>query len=213
MNPKSINILVGCEESQAVTIAFRKLGFNSFSCDILDCSGGHPEWHIKDDVIKAIKSQRWDLIIVHPPCDRLANSGVRWLSERNLWHEMYKSCAFFNVFTGLGGLGFRIIIENPIQHNHARLRIEKYHQIIQPYQFGHMEKKATCLWVYNMPELKETNNVYDEMMKLSYRERAKVHYCSPGKDRAKIRAKTYPGIAEAMAQQWGDYLLNKLTIE
>jgi len=197
-----MKVLVACEESQAVTISFRNAGHEAWSCDIQECSGGHPEWHIKDDADKTLWSQKWDLVIAHPPCDRLANSGVRWLKERNLWEELYEACKFFNNFTLYGKFGHKIIIENPIQHKYARQYIPKYNQIIQPYQFGHMEKKTTCLWLYGVPPLKETNNVHEEMMKLPYSERAKVHCCSPGPERAKIRSKTYSGIAQAMAEQW-----------
>jgi len=198
-----MKILVACEESQAVTIAFRNAGHEAWSCDLLPCSGGHPEWHIQGDARTQLWKMGWDLVIAHPPCDRLANSGVRWLDERNLWDEMLSATRFFNQFIYYGRQGYKIAIENPVQHKYAREEIEKYHQIIQPYQFGHMEKKTTCLWLYNLPKLNETNNVYEEMMKLPYSERAKVHCCSPGKDRAKIRSKTYAGIAEAMANQWG----------
>jgi len=200
-----MKILVACEESQAVTIEFRKLGHEAYSCDILPCSGGYPEWHIQGDAIKVLWSaHKWDLVIAHPPCTRLANSGVRWLNERNLWSELYDATTFFNHFTFYGKLGHKIAIENPIPHKYAVSLIGKYDQIIQPYQFGHTEKKATCLWLYNVPELKETKNVYDEMMKLPYNERAKVHSCPPGPDRAKLRSKTFPGIAKAMASQWSN---------
>jgi len=205
--PEDFKILVGCEESQAVCIAFRELGFEAYSCDLLPCSGGHPEWHIQGNVVNQLYKQ-WDLIIAFPPCDRLANSGVRWLAERQLWDEMYFGCEFFNIFQSLGESGVKVAIENPIQHKYAREYISKYDQIIQPYQFGHMEKKATCLWLYGLPKLTETNNVYCAMMKLPYKDRAKIHYCSPGPNRSILRAKTFPGIANAMAEQWGNYLLN-----
>jgi len=202
---KKLRVLVACEESQAVTIAFRNKGHEAWSCDLLPCSGGHPEWHIQYNVLLFLYD-KWDLVIAHPPCDRLSNSGVRWLKERNLWDDMEAAADFFNVFVDYGKAGNRIVIENPVQHKYARERIEKYHQIIQPYQFGHTEKKTTCLWLYNMPKLKEGYNVYEEMMKLDYKDRAKVHCCSPGKDRKIIRAKTYTGIATAMAEQYGRVL-------
>lgn len=199
-----MKVLVACEESQAVTIAFRNAGHEAWSCDIQECSGGHPEWHIKGNVINELYgADKYDLIIAHPPCTYLSNSGVRWRVERQEWEQIYQACEFFNVFQSLGEAGHRVVIENPIQHKYAREYITKYNQIIQPYQFGHMETKATCLWLYNMPELKETNNVYEEMIKLPYNERAKVHCCAPGPDRAKLRSKTYTGIANAMAEQWG----------
>ncbi len=199
-----MKVLVACEESQAVTIAFRNKGQEAFSCDMLPCSGGHPEWHIQGDAIKALWSQKWDLVIAHPPCDYLANSGVRWRVERDEWEQIKDAADFFNVFVKYGKSGNKTVIENPIQHKYARDYITKYHQIIQPYQFGHMEMKATCLWIYGIPPLIPTKNVYAEMMQLPYKDRAKVHCCSPGPDRAKQRSKTYPNIAAAMANQWSN---------
>jgi hypothetical protein len=93
-----MKVLVACEESQAVCIAFRELGHEAYSCDLQECSGGHPEWHIQDDALKVLRSQQWDLVIAHPPCTRLANSGVRWLHERNLWGELYEAVEFFKSF-------------------------------------------------------------------------------------------------------------------
>jgi len=199
-------ILVACEESQTVCTEFRKLGFEAYSCDLQECSGGHPEWHIQDDAIKVLWSQKWDLVIAHPPCDYLANSGVRWRVERNEWTQVKDGADFFNEFVKYGKQGNKIVIENPIQHKYARNFIPKYHQIIQPYQFGHMEMKSTCLWLYGLPPLIPTKNVYAEMMQLPYKDRAKVHCCSPGPDRAKLRSKTYPGIAQAIANQYGSFL-------
>ncbi len=195
--------LIACEESQAVCIEFRKRGHEAYSCDLEPCSGGHPEWHIKGDAIEVLYSQKWDLVIAFPPCTYLANSGVRWRVERNEWLEIEQATNFFNAFVSHGEAGNMCAIENPIQHVYARARIHKYHQIIHPYQFGHMEKKATCLWLYGLPPLHETNNVYGEMMKLPYKERAKIHNYAPGPDRQRIRSLTYLGIAAAMATQWG----------
>jgi hypothetical protein len=198
--PKEINVLVACEESQAVTIAFRKRGFNALSCDLLPCSGGHPQWHLQGDAFNYLMHNRWHLVIAHPPCTRLANSGVRWLNERNLWGEMYDAAAFFNIFLLYGRKGYKIAIENPIPHKHALL--PKYNQIIQPWQFGHGETKATCLWLFGLPKLEPTNIVEGRD--------GKVWKMGPSKDRAKLRSKTYPGIAEAMAEQWGNYLITTL---
>lgn len=192
-----MNILIACEESGIVTEAFRKRGHNAWSCDLLPTSGNHPEWHIKDDAIKILYSQKWDLVIAHPPCTRLANSGVRWLSERNLWEEMDAAADFFFEFIkyGLRSSLNKIAIENPIPHKHARLFIGDYTQLIQPWMFGHGEQKATCLWLYNLPKLHPTNIV-------SGREQ-KVWKMTPGPERTKLRSKTFPGIAKAMAEQWG----------
>jgi hypothetical protein len=237
-------ILVACEESQEVTIAFRKRGFEAYSCDRQDCSGGHPEWHIKDDAIKVLRGNNWDGVIAHPPCTRMTNAGVRWLTSRKpragyvwcdlnktyvnsdfngIWADLASGITFFQEFKIYGMEGNAIAIENPKPHKYAREGyfvpgpgtycdfwfhgIGNPSQYIHPYQFGHTETKETGLWLYNLPCLIETNNVYDEMMKLTYKDRAKVHYASPGPDRAKIRSKTYTGIAEAMAEQWGNYII------
>lgn len=206
---KNLNILIACEESQSVCIEFRKLGFNAYSCDLQNCSGGYPEWHILEDVKKALYSQKWDLVIAHPPCTRLANSGVCHLSKRNLWEDLNEACEFFNVFTNYGKQGNLIAIENPIPHKYAVEKIGKYSQIIQPYQFGHTERKATCLWLFGLPQLKEKNNVKKEMDLLPKKQSQRIHYMPPGPERAKLRSKTFPGIAEAMAVQWGEYLNEK----
>lgn len=203
-----MKVLIACEESQAVCIEFRKLGIEAYSCDLQPCSGGHPEWHIQGDAIKVLWAEKWDLVIAHPPCTRLANSGVRWLNERNLWDELADATKFFYEFVRYGKAGHKIAIENPIPHKYAIQEIGKYHQLIQPYQFGHLEKKATCFWLYGLPPLVQTKNVYAEMMKLSKKEQQRCHYISPGPERAKLRSKTFPGIAAAMATQWSKVLLN-----
>jgi hypothetical protein len=192
-----LNVLVACEESQAVTKAFRALGHNAFSCDLLPCSGGHPEWHIQGSVINELYKER-DLVIAHPPCTRLTNRGVRWLAERDLWQEMYFACEFFNTFQSIGKSGTPVCIENPIPHHYAREYIGKYSQIIQPWQYGHPESKATCLWLYGLPELKPTDIVEGREQK--------IWKMPPGPERSKLRSKTFPGIAAAMAKQWSDYL-------
>jgi hypothetical protein len=196
-----MRVLVACEESQTVCKAFRAKGHEAYSCDILDCSGGHPEWHIKDDVLKHL-NDGWDLMIGHPPCTRLCNSGVVWLEKRNLWEELDYGA---NLFKALLNANIPLIaIENHIPHKYALERIgKKYDQIIQPYMFGHAERKATCLWLKGLPLLKPTKNVKADMEKLPKNIAQRIHYTSPGKDRAMIRSKTFKGIAEAMANQWG----------
>ena len=206
--PSDFKILIACEESQAVCIEFRKLGFEAYSCDLQPCSGGHPEWHAKADAIDMLYASKWDLVIAHPPCTRMANSGVMWLEKRNLWNDLDKATDFFNKFVKYGKQGNKIAIENPIPHKYAVEKIGKYSQVIQPYMFGHTERKATCLWLFGLPELKETNNVMAEMKKLPKNEQQRIHYLPPGKERAKLRSKTFPGIAKAIATQWGDYLLS-----
>lgn len=192
-------ILIACEESQAVTIEFRKIGFEAYSCDLQDCSGGHPEWHIKEDVTLQIYND-WDLIIAHPPCTRLSNSGVRWLDERNLWNDMYQACKFFNIFQDVAKTGIPLAIENPIPHKYAKEYIGDYTQLIQPWEFGHGETKATCLWLYNLPKLMPTKIVEGREQR--------IWKLPPGKERTKLRSKTFQGIAEAMAKQWGDYIIS-----
>jgi len=201
-----MKVLVACEESQAVTKEFRKLGHDAYSCDTEPCSGGHPEWHLQCDVAEVLKLE-WDLIIAHPPCTYLTNTGVCWLTGKNAkagrWEELDKGAEFFKMF--LDHPCKMIAVENPIMHKYAIERIggEKHDQLVQPYQFGHLERKATCLWLKGLPSLVETENVKEEMMKLPKREQQRLHYLPPSKDRAKLRSKTYQGIAEQMAKQWG----------
>ena len=190
-----MKILIACEESQEVCKAFRELGYEAFSCDVLPCSGGHPEWHIQDDVMKHL-NENWNMMIAHPPCTRLCNSGVSWLDKRNLWIEMQKGAEFFRSL--LNADIERIAVENPIPHKYALEIIgRKYDKIIQPYMFGHGETKATCLWLKNLPMLEPSNIVDGREQRL--------HRLPPSADRAKIRSKTYPGIAKAMAEQWGNF--------
>ena len=195
-----MKVLVACEESQAVTIAFRERGHEAYSCDILDCSGGHPEWHIKADIRTLLKDY-FDLVIFHPVCTRLTNSGVMWLEKRNLWDDLDRAIEFFNLRHQFNSP--KVATENPIPHKYAISGIGKYNQIIQPYQFGHPERKATCLWLKRLPLLKETNNVYEQMKKLPKNQAQRIHYIPPGPERARLRSKTFPGIAKAMAEQWG----------
>jgi len=190
---KEVRVLVACEESQAGCIAFRKRGHDAFSCDIQPCSGGHPEWHIQKDVLLVLL-QGWDMLIAHPPCTRSCNSGVRWLWERNLWGEMREGAEFFKklLYCNIQ----KKCIENPIPHKYALEIIgRKYDQIIQPWQHGHGETKATCFWIDGLSLLKPTKIV-------AGREN-RIHRLSPGPNRGMERSKTFPGIAKAMAEQWG----------
>ncbi len=189
-----MKVLIACEESQEVCKAFRALGQEAYSCDILDCSGGHPEWHIKDNVLKHL-NDGWDLMIAHPPCTRLCNSGVMWLQKRNLWNDMRDGAYFFKKL--LDADIPKKAIENPIPHKYALKIIgRKYDQIIQPWMFGHGETKATCLWLEGIPKLEATNIVQGREQRL--------HKLPPSKDRTYLRSKTYPRIAKAMAEQWGN---------
>lgn len=204
-----MKVLVACEESQTVCKAFRALGHESYSCDLQECSGGHPEWHIKDDALKVLNGLRyfkWDLVIAHPPCTRLCKSGVRWLHERNLWSDMNESCAFFKAFQDYGLSGGRIAIENPVPHKYAREQIGYYHQKFQPWHFGHKQKKETCLWLYNLPLLEYTQIVGPPPTEKTDRNKWDDVHRKMGNipERSRFRSKTFTGIAEAMAIQWGN---------
>lgn len=183
-----MRLLVACEESQAVTIAFRNKGHEAYSCDLLDCSGGHPEWHIKGDAVEQLR-QDWDLVIAFPPCTDLAVSGARWFPEKRANGSQQQSIDFFMQFANYNGV---IAIENPIGIMSTLYR--KPDQIIQPWQFGHGETKATCLWLHGLPKLVPTNIVDGR--------EGRIWKMPPGPDRAKERSKTYSGIAQAMAEQW-----------
>lgn len=192
-----MRILIACEESQAVCTEMRRLGHEAYSCDIIPCSGGHPEWHLQVDALELLKMD-WDLIIAHPPCTDLAVSGARYFAQKIADGRQQKAIDFFMAFADAACK--RIAIENPISIMSSRYR--KPDQIIQPWMFGHPEQKSTCLWLKGLPPLKPTENVYEEMIKRPKKERERLHYLSPSADRAKIRSKTYPGIARAMAEQW-----------
>ena len=197
---KPMRILVACEESQEVCKAFRARGHEAYSCDLLSCSGGHPEWHLMGDVRKVI-FQKWDLLIAHPPCTFLCNSGVRWLKGNpERFEEMIKGAEFFSMLLkGYTGHIERVAAENPIPHKHAlKYMGRKYDQILQPWQFGHGEVKATCLWLRGLPKLQPTNIVIGR--------EPRVWKMGPSPERAKMRSKTFPGIALAMAQQWSPNL-------
>lgn len=212
-----MNVLIACEESQRVCIAFRRKGHIAFSADIQTPSGDHPEWHIHGDVLKILdggyfetmdetrhKVDKWDLIIAHPPCTYLAVSGNRWLNIEKYgdkaikrYSEREKAAKFFMRF--INAKCEKIAVENPI--GYMSTYYQKPTQIIQPYEYGHTEQKKTCLWLKGLPKLQETNNVYEEMMKLPVKERCKIWYM--GSNHSKERSKTYEGIASAMAEQWG----------
>lgn len=193
-----MRVLVACEESQAVCKAFRELGHEAYSCDIEPCSGGHPEWHIQADALELLKI-KWDMILAFPPCTDLAVSGAAWFEEKRKDGRQQRAIEFFMKFANADC--DRIAIENPVGIMSTYWR--KPDQIVQPYMFGHPEQKKTCFWLKGLPPLKETKNVYDEMMKRPKKERERLHYLPPSPERAKIRSKTFSGIAQAMAEQWG----------
>jgi hypothetical protein len=209
-----MKVLIACEESQRVCTAFREHGHEAYSCDIQEPSGGHPEWHIIGNCIPLIDGNcsfktmdgqmhtidgKWDLLIAHPPCTHLAVSGARWFKEgRKPISLQEEAVVFFMKF--INADCDKIAVENPVCIMSTRYR--KPDQIINPYQFGHLEQKRTCLWLKNLPKLSETNNVYDYMMKLPKKERARIWWL--GSNHSKERSKTFEGIAEAMADQWGE---------
>lgn len=196
---KDAMILVACEESGTVTEAFVNLGFtNVYSCDLLPTSGNYPERHLQCDALEMLKL-KWDLIIAHPPCTDLAVSGAAWFKQKQADGRQQAAIDFFMKFINADCP--KIAVENPICIMSTVYR--KPDQIINPWQFGHPEQKKTCLWLKGLPPLHETKIVYDEMMRLPKNLRERNHYLPPSKDRAKLRSKTYPGIAKAMAEQWG----------
>ena len=184
-----MKILVACEESQAVTKELRILGHEAYSCDILDTSGENPEWHIKDDVLKVINGS-WEMMIAFPPCTHLAVSGARWFKEKIADGRQQQGIDFFMAM--VNAPINKIAIENPIGIMSKIYR--KPDQIIQPWQFGHGETKATCLWLKNLPLLEYTNIVDGRDQN--------IWKMPPSKDRGKLRSKTFLGIAKAMAEQW-----------
>lgn len=219
-----MNVLIACEESQEVCKAFRERGHRAFSCDLQECSGGHPEWHIQDDVTFVINGDclfltadgsahmqtgTWDMIIAHPPCTYISNAGARWLYAGGQLNEArYKK--------GLDGKAFfmslleadcpRIAVENPIPS--SVYGMPAYSQIIQPYEYGEPWSKKTCLWLKGLPPLKPTNIVqnykpYCSSGSYSRNHDPKYKGFSRKGGAAKIRSKTFHGIAKAMAEQWG----------
>ena len=195
-----MNVLIACEFSGIVREAFRRQGHNAWSCDLLAAEDNSP-YHYKVDVLKLLRlNSNWDLMIAHPPCTFLANSGVRWLyggkgkiKDETRWAKMKDAARFFAALLTMPIT--RIAIENPIMHKHAIYLTRSYDQIIQPWQFGHGETKATCLWLKNLPKLVPTKIVDGRQ--------PRVHFASPGPDRWKERSRTLTGIAEAMGDQWG----------
>ena len=206
-----MKVLVACEESQRVCIAFRAKGHEAYSCDIEPCSGGHPEWHIQDDVLKHL-GDNWDLVIAHPPCTYLTVAANKYYNVEKYgdkakirWYERQKAIEFFMEFVEQLFYCDKVAIENPIGIMSTYYR--KPDQIIQPYQFGHRERKATCLWLKGLPKLQPTNIVEPDIIKHpSGKTDSRLHYETfklPPKERAKMRSKTFEGIAKAMAEQWG----------
>ena len=198
-----MKVLVSCEYSGTVRDAFIARGHDAMSCDLLPTAAAGP--HYQGDVLDII-NDGWDLLIAHPPCTYLCNSGVSWLhKDPERWDLMQEAALFFELL--LNAPIPKKAVENPIMHGYAKAIIQRQQtQVIQPWMFGHLEQKATCLWLVNLPKLTPTNNVYDEMMQLPDNKRQRLHYLPPSKNRWKERSKTYQGIADAMADQWGGQL-------
>lgn len=194
-----MKVLVACEESQRVCIAFREKGHEAYSCDIEPCSGGHPEWHIKDDVLKHL-DEDWDLIIAHPPCTYLSNAGARFLYPKGILNQdrLKKGLEAKEFFMKLYNANCpKICVENPVSSK--IFEMPQHTQEIQPFEFGHPFKKKTRLWLKGLKPLKATNIVeVSESTKI-----AGNWFNKGGKDRQKNRSKTFEGIAKAMAEQWG----------
>lgn len=201
-----MNVLIACEESQTVCAAFRKLGFNAYSCDLVKCSGGHPEWHLLGDALDVIKNNggitqdgkhvvidKWHLMIAHPPCTYLTSSGAKWY-----YHPEDK----------------HLPIED--RRPHPKFPNRKQDQIVQPFMFGNAARKTSCLWLKGLPLLEPTN-VVDEGETLTFKSGKRMQKwisdalteTKSAEERRRLRSKTFQGIADAMAKQWGDFLLQQ----
>lgn len=196
-----MKVLIACEYSGTVRDAFIAKGHDAMSCDLLPTDKPGP--HYQGDIFDVI-GDGWDLMIAHPPCTYLTNSGVVWLHKStDRWPLLFDGARFFKelLFASIP----RVAVENPIMHKYAKQLIGdvKQSQTVQPWMFGHMEQKATCLWLRGLPSLQPTNVVKAEMMALPKNQRERLHYLPPSKDRWKLRSTTYQGIADAMAEQWG----------
>lgn len=191
-----MKILIACEYSGRVRDAFIRGGHEAMSCDLLgtDAPGPHYQGDVRD-----VLDYPWDLMIAHPPCTDLAVSGAAWFAKKKLFGMQQASASFFMMLAKADIP--RIAIENPVCVMSSLWR--KPDQIIQPWMFGHMEQKATCLWLKGLNKLTPTNDVKDEMMKLPRNQRERLHFLPPSEDRWKLRSETYQGIANAMADQWG----------
>ena len=198
-----MKVLLACEESQSVTREFRALGHEAYSCDLYETSGDHPEWHIQGDVLPLL-DEDWDLIIAFPPCTHLASSGAAWFEAKRADGRQQAAIAFFMKLAN--AKCDRIAIENPVGIMSSMYR--KPDQIIQPYQFGDSYSKRTCLWLKGLPKLVATN-VVEPGESITYASGIKMPkwYADAWKlsplERSKVRSKTFPGIAKAMAEQWG----------
>lgn len=206
-----MKVLIACEESQTVCKAFRGRGHEAYSCDIQEPSGGHPEWHIQGDALQSIESRQWDLIIAHPPCTYITVTGNRWYNVDKYgdkaiqrYKDREEAIEFFMAIVNADCE--HIAIENPVGIMSSRWR--KPDQIIEPWQFGDPYEKKTCLWLKGLPKLIPTNIVDVPPRKMFASGKSMPEWYAdawrlPKAERAKLRSKTFPGIAKAMAEQWG----------
>lgn len=212
-------ILIACEESQAITKAFRELGYNAYSCDLLPCSGGHPEWHIQGDAFQEAYSGKYDMMIAHPPCTYLAVSGARWLYNKDgsrneeRWQNQAEALDFVRDL--MTAPIKHIAIENPISVISSQIR--KPDQIVHPYMFGDKASKSTCFWLKNLPKLEPTNIVekgefVEWIGKNGKKKRQAKWYldalakAKTPEERRTLRSKTFQGMADAIAKQWSKVL-------
>jgi hypothetical protein len=193
-----MRILIACEYSGVVRSAFARRGHTAVSCDLLPTD--NPQgWHIQGDVLRVLDAG-WDMMICHPPCTHLAVSGAKHFAAKRESGVQQEALEFVRAL--LAAPIPLIALENPVSIISSHVR--KPDQVIQPYMFGHMERKATCLWLKGLPALRPTKDVRAETMALPVNVRDRVHYMPPSADRWKLRSTTYAGIAEAMAEQWGN---------
>ena len=204
-----MRVLIGCEYSGRVRQAFRDLGHDAWSCDLLPSEDNSP-FHIQGDIIPML-GEGWDLMIAHPPCTRLTNSGVRWLhvppagrTKEEMWAELEAAAEFYCLLRDAPIK--RKAIENPVMHKYARERVGGgRRQVVQPYWFGDPFFKATGFELINLPDLKATNMLTQPLAGTAeYKAWSAVHRMSPGPERWKERSRTYPGVAKAIASQWGN---------
>lgn len=194
-----MRLLVACEYSGRVREAFRAKGHDAWSADLLEAEDGSP-FHIVGDV-RGVLRRSWDAVIAHPPCTRLTLAGVRWLHERDLWSELDAACAFFNEFKGSAPL---VAIENPQPHRYATAQIGAYDQKVQPWWFGDKAFKGICLWLEGFPLLTATDLLErPKVGSVEHKAWSAIHRAPPGPNRWKERSRTFRGIADAMAEQWG----------
>lgn len=206
-----MRVLIACEESQTVCKAFRELGHEAYSCDLQACSGGHPEWHIMHDAVEVAYSGSWDLMVAHPPCTFLSRVAIQHNKKPGRIELREQAIKLFQRLQQMHIP--KICIENPIPQAYVTEKVGRWNQVVQPFYFGDPHMKTTCLWLKGLPKLQGHIHVGMDVNKykpkpIGYNGRGNPYYISGDlvrqrTDRAKLRAKTFPGIARAMAEQWG----------